>query len=308
MAKRELVVTTHDLPHWTGPEVAQEFDLRMLDLDSPDCRQARVLITPGPAKVGADVMDGLPALQYIAAIGSGIEGIDREHAARRGITISNAALITADDVADHTVSITLANYSRILDFDRIVKTGQWSAPPPFRRSLREIGVGIVGLGAIGLAVAKRLAAFDCEIRWTGPRFKTAPYPYVADLGELADWSGILVIAARADSTNVAMINRPIIDRLGPEGLLVNVSRGSIIDEDALIAALKDRRLGGAALDVFQTEPTSAERWRDVPGTILTPHIGGFATGVLYNSQKLIRSNLHAFFEGRELTGLVPPRL
>jgi len=301
--RRELVLLTHAVPQWIGPDVESEFDLRMLDLSCDACRHARVMITPGPAKLGADILGELPALEYIAAVGSGIEGIDITYAARRGIRITNSAIATAEDVADHTLAITLALYARIISLDHAVRTGNWPEPA-FRRSLRDLNVGIVGLGAIGAAVARRLAPFGCSVKWTGPRFRDTPYDYVADLAGLAEWADILIVAARADASNAGMINANVLDRLGAEGLLVNVSRGSIVDEDALIVALKQNRLGGAALDVFRSEPTPAERWKDVPNIVLSPHIGGYALGVQRNIQKLLRENLHAFFDGSMQKGIV----
>jgi lactate dehydrogenase-like 2-hydroxyacid dehydrogenase len=306
-ARREVVLMTHLLPQWIGLEIENAFELRIVDLDCEPCRRARVMITPGPARVDTGLLEGLPALEYIAAIGSGIEGIDTAYTSRRGIVVSNSAAATADDVADHTLALTLALYSRIVSFDQTVRAGEWPVKR-LRRSLCDLHVGIVGLGAIGTAVTRRLAPLGCAIYWNGPRNKAAPYEYVADLGALARWADILVITARADSSNVGLIGPAIIDALGPEGLLVNVSRGSIVDEDALIAALRDRRLGGAALDVFQVEPTPGERWRDVPNTILTPHIGGFATSVQRKIQQLLTANLKAFFAGRALSGVVEPYL
>ena len=302
-AERELVLLTHVLPQWIGPEIEHVFDLRQVESDGEACRRARVLVTPGPAPVNAGLLDRLPALQYIAAIGSGIEGIDTADTARRGIVVSNSAAATAEDVADHALGLTLALHLRIPAFDQRVRLGQW-LEKTMRRSLCDMHAGIVGLGAIGAAVARRLAPLVRTIRWNGPRIKDTAYEYVADLVTLARQTDILVIAARADSSNIGLIGPAIIEALGPNGLLVNVSRGSIVDEDALIAALKDGRLGGAALDVFRTEPTPAERWRDVPNTVLTPHIGGYATGVQRNIQQLLMANLKAFFAGRALSGVV----
>jgi lactate dehydrogenase-like 2-hydroxyacid dehydrogenase len=304
-AGRAVVLLTHLLPQWIGSEIDEAFDLRLIDLACEPCRRARVMITPGPARVDSGLLAELPALEYIAAIGSGIEGIDTVYTSRRGIAVTNSAAATAEDVADHTLALTLALHARIIACDQAVRAGSWPAKT-LRRSLSDLHVGIVGLGAIGTAVARRLAPLGCAIHWYGPRGKAAPYEYVADLGALAHWADILLITARADSSNVRLIGAALIDALGPAGLLVNVSRGSIVDEEALISALKDGRLGGAALDVFQVEPTPGARWRDVPNTVLTPHIGGFATGVQRKIQHLLTANLQAFFAGRALSGVVGP--
>jgi hydroxypyruvate reductase len=306
LARREIVLLTHTLPQWISTEVQNEFDLRLLDLGGEVCREARAMITPGPARLGADIMEQLPALEFIAVVGSGYEGIDTAYTASRGIIVANSAIATGEDVADHTVAITLTLYSRILGLDQSVRRNEWPRPT-FRRSLCELNVAIVGLGMIGLGVARRLASFGCDIRWSGPRFKESPYRYIADLGELATWADILIVTARADSSNIGMIDVALIDKLGVNGLFVNVSRGSIVDEEALITALRERRLGGAALDVFQSEPTPGERWRDVPNVVLTPHVGGYASGVRRNIQELLRANLHAFFSGHSLPDIVATR-
>ncbi len=303
-ARRPLVLLTHTLPQWIGPDIEQTFELRSVDDAESSARaEARVLITPGPATLDAVVLDQLPALQYIAAVGSGIEGIDLPYVARRGIAVSNCAAATAEDVADHALALTLALYSRILPFDEAVRSGRWP-DKTMRRSLSELQAGIVGYGAIGSAIARRLEPLVAKIRWTGPRFKQTPFDFVPDLQALARQSDILLVAARADASNKALIGPSIIQALGPEGLFVNVSRGSIVDEDALIAALEAGTVGGAALDVFSSEPTPSERWRDVPYTVLTPHVGGYATGVQRGIRQMLATNLAAFFAGGTLRGVI----
>jgi lactate dehydrogenase-like 2-hydroxyacid dehydrogenase len=301
----EVVLLTHTLPQWIGADIETAFSLRQVEPVSEVARGARVMITPGPAPVTAALLEQLPALEYIAAIGSGIEGIDLAYTGRRGITVSNSAAATAADVADHALALTLGLHARLLPFDQNVRSGHWP-DKSMRRSLSDLNVGIVGLGAIGTAVAQRLAPLVSAIRWHGPHDRQTPYPYVSDLCSLARWADILIIAARADASNARLIGPPILEALGPQGLLVNVSRGSILDEEALIAALVERRLGGAALDVFSSEPTPAGRWRDVPNTLLTPHVGGYASGVQRRIQQLLMANLQAFFAGRAIAGVARP--
>src|SRR5690606_12743223 len=132
-------------------------------------------------------------------------------------------------------------------------------------------LGVVGLGAIGESVARRAEALRMDVSWWGPREKDARWPRANSLLELARNSDVLVVACRADEDNRGLISAEVIDALGPQGLLVNVARGQLVDEGALIAALRSGRLGQAALDVFAEEPTDAARWADVPNTVLTPH-------------------------------------
>jgi lactate dehydrogenase-like 2-hydroxyacid dehydrogenase len=165
-------------------------------------------------------------------------------------------------------------------------------------------VGIVGLGDIGAAIARRCAPFSLEVAWWRPREKPdAPWPRAASLEALATQSDILVVACRAHEANRGLINARILDALGPDGLLVNVSRGQVVDEDALIVALKTGRLGLAGLDVFAQEPSPAARWADVPGTLLTPHTAGATSAAVSRMIALSVDTLRRYFAGEELENL-----
>jgi lactate dehydrogenase-like 2-hydroxyacid dehydrogenase len=167
-------------------------------------------------------------------------------------------------------------------------------------SLKGQRLGIVGLGSIGEAVARRAEAMRMPVRWWGPREKTSPWTRSDSLLELARDSDILVVACKADESNRGLISRAVIEALGSQGLLVNVARGQLVDETALIAALKDGRLGQAALDVFEDEPTDPARWADVPNTVLTPHTGGATTEAVQGMLMLLIQNLRAAFAGEPL--------
>jgi lactate dehydrogenase-like 2-hydroxyacid dehydrogenase len=195
---------------------------------------------------------------------------------------------------------------RIVDGDRAVTGGSWQLDDRLMTpSLRGQRLGIVGLGAIGEAVARRAEPFGLSIRWWGPRDKPAPWPRADSLLELARDSDILIVACRADETNRGLISRKIIEALGPDGLLINVARGQLVDEDALIAALKDGRLSQAALDVFETEPTDPDRWAGVPNVVLTPHTAGATTAAVQGMLMLLVQNLQAHFAGEPLKTPVP---
>lgn len=295
------IVTPYPLPDWAIPP-ADEFEVHLIEPGCEICASAEVMLTSGPEPVGREIIDGLPSLKYICCLGSGYEGVDAVYAASRGIIVSNSAIVTADDVADQLVAITLALCCQVPALDRAIREGRWHKP--IRRSIAERKVGIVGLGAIGQAAARRLQPFGCEIRWTGRRAKDSPYAYCADLGELAQWADTLLITARADGSNRNLIGRDVLDKLGPAGIVANVSRGSIIDEDELIAALHSGRIGGAALDVFADEPTPAERWVNVPNTVLSPHVGGYTTGVRRGIYNLAVANLRSYFAGAPIAGVV----
>lgn len=299
--ERPIVLAANLLPEWVTGQL-DDFDLRLADENCDACRSARVLIA-GTTTIDETFLDRFPAVEYVAAVASGYENIDVEAARKRGIMVTSNAPAPAADVADHTLGLILTLYLRIPAYDAAIKTNQWRAAQ-LRRSLPEVKVGIFGLGLIGQGVARRLEPLGCAIRWSGPRHRDTPYEYEPDLIALADWADVLVVTARADASNAGLIGADILRSLGPDGMIVNVSRGSIIDEDALIAMLREGSLGGAALDVFQSEPTPGERWRDVPNTVLTPHMAGYGSGTQRLLQEMLAGNLAAFFSGQPLSGRV----
>jgi lactate dehydrogenase-like 2-hydroxyacid dehydrogenase len=264
------------------------------------------LVVAGEFEVDKRLAESLPKLGLIACFTAGYDGVDLAWARRRGLKISHSPGVNFVDVADHAIGLMLAAWRRIAEGDRQLRSGGWRAKEKMLTpSLGGHKLGIVGLGAIGEAVARRAAAFDLSVSWWGPREKPeAPWPRAESLLALAQASDILVVAAKADDETRGLISKEVIEVLGPKGLLVNISRGQVVDEDALIAALKAGRLGMAALDVFQTEPTMAERWADVPNTVLTPHTAGATTGAIPKMMALTLENLRRFFAGKPLVNPV----
>ncbi len=272
-------------------------------------QRVRVIVTLGGAKLDPALVEALPNLGLIACLASGYEGVDAEHARGRGVEVTHSASINHPDVADHAVALLLAHARRVPAGDRWVREGRWGqAPWPPMRSVGRLKIGIVGLGVIGRSIARRLEGFGSQIAWWGRREQPqAPYPRHDTLLGLAEWADVLMVAARADDSNHGLIDRGVIEALGPEGLLVNVARGSIVDEDALISALKDGRLGGAALDVFQTEPTPAARWQAVENALLTPHSAGQTETAMPEMVDLLLKNVSLFFAGEPVATPVPSR-
>lgn len=263
--------------------------------------QIRALVTAGEFPLDTALVERLPKLQLIACFTSGYDGIDVDWCRARGLPVTHAPGVNHEDVADHAIGLILAARRQIAAGDRTLRAGGWT--PESRiitPSLKGHRVGIVGLGAIGEAVARRAEAMRMTVRWWGPREKASPWPRADSLLALARDSDILVVACRADDDNVGLISREVIEALGPQGLMVNVARGQLVDEDALIAALKDGRLGQAALDVFADEPTDPARWADAPNTVLTPHTGGATTEAVQGMLMLLLQNLRAAFAGEPL--------
>ena len=273
---------------WEGPPIEAAHDIR-------------ALVVAGEFELDKDLIQRLPNLSLIACFTSGYDGIDVEWCRARGLPVTHAPAVNHEDVADHAVGLILAARRQIAEGDRQLRAGGWT--PDSKTITPSLGgqtLGIVGLGAIGEAVARRAEAMRMTIRWWAPRAKEAAWPRAVSLVDLARASDVMVVACRADETNRGLISAEVIEALGPNGLLVNVARGQLVDEDALIVALRDGRLGGAALDVFATEPTDPVRWTNVPNTVLTPHTAGATTEAVQGMLMLLLQNLSAHFADESL--------
>ncbi len=273
---------------WEGPPIEARDDIR-------------AMVVAGEFALDKQLIEALPRLELIACFTSGYDGIDVDWCRGRGLAVTHAPGVNHEDVADHALGLILSARRRITDGDRALRAGEWT--PETRTITPSLGgqrVGIVGLGQIGQAVARRCETFRMPVAWWGPREKDAPWPRAASVMELAKNSDVLVVACKADEHNRGLISAPVIEALGPGGLLVNVARGQLVDEDALIAALKTGKLGHAALDVFEAEPADPARWADVPNTTLTPHTGGATHEAVQGMLGLLLENLSAHFEGQPL--------
>ncbi len=268
--------------------------------------QIRALVVAGEFALDKALIDRLPNLELIACFTSGYDRIDLDWCRARGLPVTHAPGVNHEDVADHAIGLILAARRQLAAGDRALRAGAWTADSKLiTPSLKGQRVGVVGLGLIGEAVARRAEALRMSVGWWGPREKAAPWSRAATLLDLARDSDILVVACRAEDANIGLISGAVIEALGPAGLLVNVARGQLIDEDALIAALRAGRLGQAALDVFVDEPTEAARWADVPNTVLTPHTAGATTEAVQGMLGLLMANLSALFAGEPLKTPVP---
>lgn len=273
---------------WEGPPVEAQAEIR-------------ALVVAGEFPLDKHLIESLPRLELIACFTSGHDGIDVDWCRARGLPVTHAPGVNHEDVADHAIGLIIAARRQIAAGDRALRAGGWTPESKMiTPSLKDQRVGIVGLGAIGEAVARRVGAMRMPVRWWGPREKDSPWPRAASLLELARDSDILVVACKADESNRGLVSRAVIEALGPQGLLVNVARGQLVDESELIAALRDGRLGQAALDVFEDEPTNPARWADVPNTVLTPHTAGATTEAVQGMLMLLIQNLRAAFAGEPL--------
>lgn len=273
-----------------------------------DRKDIRAAVTIGHVGLTNAMIDALPDLGAIVCFGVGVDGLDPAYCKARNIAITHGREINHEDVADVALGLIIARLRFFTEGERVLREGAWAMPlavPPQMR-LRGRKLGIVGMGAIGQAIAARATPFGFDICWHGPRRKPElSFTYEGDLHALARWADVLVVSARGDKSTEKIIDARVIEALGGDGVLINVSRGSVIDEDALIAALKGGRLAGAGLDVFNTEPTPPERWRDVPNTTLTPHLGGGTREALYAGSQNVLENLRRFYAGEPLLTPLP---
>lgn len=276
------------------------------DLSDADRAATRAIVHAGEIPLTPDFLQSLPELGLIACVSVGYDGVDVPWCRAHGIEVTHAKGLNADDVADHAIGLVLASWRSIVIGDRVVREGGWRNDERVkpRPGLKGRKLGVMGLGAIGEAVAVRAEAFGMEVAWWGPNPKAARWPRAASLLELAQTSDILAVACRADESNRKAVSREVIEAVGPRGLIVNVARGQVIDEDALIDALKDGRLGRAALDVFEQEPTPAERWADVPNTVLTPHTAGGTVDSIPRMVAQAVENVRLFLAGEPVASPV----
>ena len=264
------------------------------------------IVVAGEFPLDKALIEQLPNLKLVACFTSGYDGIDIDWCRGRGLEVTHAPAVNHEDVADHALGLILAARREIASGDRELRAGGWT--PESRiltHSLRGQKVGIVGMGLIGQAVATRCQAFGMTPSWWGPRPKDIDWPRADRLLALARASDILVVACRADETNRGLISREVMKALGPQGLLVNVSRGQVVDEAALMDLLRTGRLGQAALDVYEIEPTDPAQWEGVPNTVLTPHTGGATREAVQGMLMLLMQNLAAHFSGEPVRTPVP---
>jgi lactate dehydrogenase-like 2-hydroxyacid dehydrogenase len=245
-------------------------------------------------------MDSLPALQAIVCYGTGYDGVDLAAAAQRNIAVGNSPAANAASVADIAMTLMLAVTRRLLPADDYVRSGNWSAAKPSPLMRPQPGnpgrrVGIYGMGEIGRRIAARAAAFEMDVAYHSRSRHDVPWRHVASLEALVEWCSVLMIAVRAGPDTQHVIDAGMLRRLGPEGYLVNISRGSVVDQQALVAALADNTIAGAGLDVYEKEPHAPDALTAFPNVVLTPHIGGHTIESHQAMQDCVMANLDAFF-------------
>jgi len=309
------VLSLGSFPEATNAELAERFAVsRHFNQPAPDAlapelrERIRGIATEANRGANRALIMALPRLEVIALFGVGTDAVDLAAARERGIPVTNTPGILADEVADLAIGMMLASARQIVFADRYVRDGSWASkgPLPLGRSVANKTMGVIGLGDIGRSIADRGTAFRMQVIYSGPRRKPdVPYAYFADPVELARQSDFLMVACKGGPETRHLVSAAVIEALGPTGTLINVARGSVVDEAALIEALSDGRLGHAALDVFEHEPDPAPALLALPNVIVQPHQGSAALETRAAMGQLMIDNLSAHFAGKPL--LTPVR-
>lgn len=303
------------LPPALESTLAQEFDVHELwNEPKPEAfllqhgDRFSGLATSAQVGASAELIRALPNVEVIASFGAGFDKLDLEAARSRGISVSYTPDVLNDCVADLAFGLLIDVARRISAADRFVRRGDW-ATGRFGLANRVSGkrLGIVGLGRIGQAIAKRATGFDMDIAYTNRKPADAAYRFEPSLAALADWADFLVVAVAGGAATSGLISRDILAALGPNGFLINVSRGSVVDEQALVGALRDGAIAGAGLDVFENEPRVPPELLDLDNVVVLPHIASGTVETRRAMADLVLANLRSYFlKGKLITPLISP--
>lgn len=301
-------------PH-TQERLAKHFDVIEL-WKAPDAQAAidarkdeiAVLVTSAMTPTRADLIDQLPNLKAICSQGVGYDAIDVKHAQQKGIQVSNTPDVLNDCVADLAFGLLLATARKLGHAERYVRAGQWGGDIafPLGTKVSHKKLGIVGLGRIGMAIAQRATGFDMEVRYHNRRQREdVTLGYEPSLTELASWSDFLVVATVGGASTRKLIDQQVLRALGPKGILINISRGSVIDEQAMVAALVSGELGGAGLDVYESEPTVPDALKTLDNVVILPHIASATNETRLGMLNLVLDNVDAYATTGKLLTPVP---
>jgi lactate dehydrogenase-like 2-hydroxyacid dehydrogenase len=306
-ALKPVAIALFPLPAYLRQELRQRFSLcefgelgeaeaeRWLEMEGPS---VCAVVTNGKLGCGRAILDSLPNLQIIVIFGVGFDKVDLPAARARGVVVANTPDVLTDDVADLAVGLVISLLRGIARADRFVRKGRWlTSEFPLMTKVTGSRFGIVGLGRIGTAIAERLNLFG-PVAYTGTGRKPVEWEFHENLVSLARWSDVLIVATAASEQTRGLVGAEVLSALGADAYLVNVARGSILDQRALIDALDAGRLAGAALDVFEDEPNVPEKLRSCDRLLLTPHIGSATVATRRGMADALLANVDCFLAGR----------
>jgi lactate dehydrogenase-like 2-hydroxyacid dehydrogenase len=301
MAGREAILLLCPIPADLRAAFAAQYHL--ID-DRPDASpppEVRIAVTTAMAGLTAAQLARLPGIRLVASQGTGLETLDLAAAARRGVAVAHTPDVMTEDVADAAIGLMYAAARRIAEGDRFVRAGRWG-PERIRPSisLHRKAIGIAGMGRIGQAIARRAEGLGMSVGWHGPRPKPdLPWPRAASLRDLATASDVLVMAVPGGAETAGMVDAAVLEALGPRGIFVNVARGGVVDEPALIAALQQGGIAAAGLDVFAREPALDPRFLSLENVVLTPHSASITQETRQAIIARMLSDIAAFRDGRD---------
>jgi lactate dehydrogenase-like 2-hydroxyacid dehydrogenase len=267
----------------------------LLKQAAPHCQ---ILQTTGGRGAEAALMKQLPNLKLVACFGVGVDAIDLDYCNEHGIAVSNTPEVLSEDVADLALALLLGAIRQVPQADRFVREGQWlKGGMALTHSMQGRRIGIVGMGRIGQAIAKRCAAFNTQIAYTGPRRKAdVAYEFFPTASALGQWADVLIAACPGGKATEKIVSRDALKALGSNGVFVNIARGSVVDQDALVELLISGELGGAGLDVFNNEPNVPAKLLQVPHVVLQPHQGSATFDTRSAMGQLTLKNIECFVQ------------
>jgi lactate dehydrogenase-like 2-hydroxyacid dehydrogenase len=291
---RDYLAEKYRVHYWPDPDSHEQL------LHDPVMQKIRAVQTNGSYGLKERFIDAMPALEIICAVGAGYEGVDVAPARERGIVITNGAGANAPTVADHAWALLLGVVRRVAWCDRAVRDGRWKQARLQMPSLAGKKLGFFGLGHIGLEIAKRGAGgFDMQVGYHNRKPRDdVDYRYFDQLQMLAEWCDMLVVAAPGGPATRHAVGSEIIDAIGVDGYLVNIARGSLVNSQAVIDALREERIAGVGLDVIEGEPQVPDGFLDQERLLLSPHVGGFSPEAMRAMTHKVRDNLDAHFSGQ----------
>ena len=309
--KRPVLLVLNQLTEAHQIQLAERFVL--VDAFGPGQRAAliaargadiEVVLTIGAMGLTAAEMQAMPRLSLVCALGAGYENIDVAYARQRGIVVATGAGTNEDCVADHAMGLLLAATRGIVRLDAQTRAGIWRDVIGLPPNVSGRRLGIVGMGAIGRKIARRAEAFDITVAYHNrqPRADLV-YPYFDQLQALAAWADFLVVATPGGPATRHLVSAPVLQALGPHGVLVNIARGSVVDTAALGRALREGSLGAAGLDVYESEPLPPAELLDLHNLVITPHVAGWSPEAVQRSVDQFVANAEGHFSGR---GVVAP--
>jgi lactate dehydrogenase-like 2-hydroxyacid dehydrogenase len=268
--------------------------------------RVRGLVQGGGTATPTALLDQLPKLEIISVFGVGYDGVPVAYCKGRGIKVTNTPDVLTDDVADVALGLVLMTGRGFARLNRFARAGEWEKKgPDLTTKLGGRKVGILGLGRIGKAIAQRLAAMGMKISYTGRKPQETPYEFVADLKALAAGVDFLIVACPGGEATKNIVNAEVLAALGKKGTLINIARGSIVDEPALVAALEAGTIKGAGLDVFADEPHIPAKLLGMDSVVLLPHVGSATRETRQAMGDLCKANLDAYFAGKGVLTLIP---